>query len=61
LIVSLGRLRRIDAGPEADPIRCRWLRVSLVVISVIQVLMVTILVLIAPVLCGTALRTCTSQ
>jgi hypothetical protein len=61
LIVSLGWLRRIDAGPEADPIRCRWLRVSLVAIPMMQMLMVAILVLIAPALCGTVLRTCTSQ
>ena len=61
LIVSLVRLRQIDAGPEVDPVRSRWLRVSLVAIPVMQVLMVTILVLIAPALCGTTLRSCTSQ
>jgi hypothetical protein len=61
LVVSLGRLRQIDAGPEADPMRSRWLRVSLVAIPVMQVLMVAILVLAAPALCGTFLRTCTSQ
>ena len=61
LIVSLVRLRRIDAGLEGDPIRFRWLRLSLVAIPVMQMVMVTILVLIAPALCGTFLRTCTSQ
>ena len=61
LIVSLGRLRRIDSGPEADPMQRRWLRLSLVAIPVLQMLMLTILVLVAPALCGTALRTCTSQ
>jgi hypothetical protein len=38
----------------------RWLRLSLVAIPVLQVLMVTILVLVAPALCGTTLRNCTS-
>ena len=61
LIVSLLRLRQIEAGPEADPVRSRWLRVSLAAIPLLQVLMVTILVLIAPALCGTILRTCTGQ
>ena len=61
LIVSLGRLRRIGAGPGADPMRRSWLRVSLVAIPILQMLMLTILVLVAPALCGTALRTCTSQ
>jgi hypothetical protein len=60
LIVSLGRLRRIDAEPGADPMQRRWLRLSLVAIPVLQVLMVTILVLVAPALCGTTLRNCTS-
>jgi hypothetical protein len=61
LIVSLLRLRRIGAGVEVDPIRRRWLCVSLVSIPVLQVLMLAILVLVAPALCGTALRTCASQ
>jgi hypothetical protein len=60
LIVSLGRFRRIDAGQGADPMQRKWLRVSLVAIPLLQMLMLTILVLIAPALCGTALRTCTS-
>jgi hypothetical protein len=60
LIVSLGRLRRTDAGPGADPMQRKWLRVSLITIPLLQVLMVSILVLIAPALCGTALRTCTN-
>ena len=61
LIVSLGRFRRADAGRGADPMQRRWLCVGLVAIPVLQVLMVTILVLIAPALCGTVLRTCTGQ
>ena len=60
LIVSLGRFRRTALGPGADPIQQKWLRLSLVAIPLLQMLMLTILVLIAPALCGTALRTCTS-
>jgi hypothetical protein len=60
LIVSLGRLRRTGAGQGADPTQRKWLRVSLIAIPLLQVLMVGILVLAAPALCGTALRTCTN-
>jgi hypothetical protein len=58
LIVSLRRLRRTAPGLRADPMQRRWLRLSLVAIPVLQVLVVTILVLVAPALCGTFLRTC---
>jgi hypothetical protein len=61
LIVSLRWLRRTDPAVPADPIQRRWLRLSLVAIPVLQMLMITILILIAPALCGTVLRTCTSQ
>ena len=61
LIFSLGRLGRTAADPGVYPMPHRWLRLSLVAIPVMQMLMLTILVLIAPALCGTTLRTCTSQ
>jgi hypothetical protein len=60
LIVALGRLRRKDASQAADPMQRKWLRVSLIAIALLQVLVVSILAVIAPALCGTALRVCTT-
>jgi len=61
LIVSLRLFHRTDPGPNVDPMQQRWLRMSLVAIAALQILMVVILVLIAPALCETRIRTCTSS
>ena len=61
LIVSLSLLRRTDPDPNANPMQRRWLRLSLLAIPALQILMITTLVLIAPALCNTGIRTCTDQ
>lgn len=61
LIVSLRLFREADPDPNANPMQRKWFRLSLVAIPVLQVLMVTTLVLVAPALCDTGIRTCSNQ
>jgi hypothetical protein len=58
LIVALHLLRQTDPGQNVDPIKQRWLRVSLVAIMALQILMVVIVALVAPALCETGIRNC---
>lgn len=58
LIVSLRLSRRTHPDLDANPSQRRWLRLSLVAIPALQILFVTTLVLIAPALCDTGIRTC---
>jgi hypothetical protein len=58
LIVSLLLFHRSDPGSQANPIQRKWLHRSLVAIPLLQVLMLGILVLIAPALCGTSMHIC---
>lgn len=58
LIDFLIRLRRTDSDPDADPIQRRWMRVSLVAILPMQVIMLMILIIFAPLLCDLGIRPC---
>lgn len=59
LIVSLRLLSRAESGADTNPVLNKWLKRSVIAISVLQLLMITILVIVAPSLCGTQIRTCT--
>jgi membrane protease YdiL (CAAX protease family) len=59
LIVSLCLLRRKVTDPDINPIRRKWMRLTLIAIPVLQILMITTLLIIAPSLCNTGFRTCT--
>lgn len=61
LIVSLRLSRRTHPDLDANPMQRRWLRLCLVAFSALQIFTVTILVLIAPALCDTGIRTCANQ
>jgi len=61
LIVSLLRFRRTAADPQADPLQRKWLRRCLVAVPLLQMLMLAVLVLLAPALCGAGIRPCSNQ
>jgi hypothetical protein len=58
LIISLRSLRRIASDLNVNPVQGKWLQLSLVAISTLQILMVIILIIIAPALCNTGIRDC---
>jgi len=58
LILSLRSLRRIASDLGVNAVQNKWLQLSLVAISALQILTAVILIIIAPALCNTGIRDC---
>ena len=58
LLLSRAFVRRAVHSLPADDLRRRWLKVGVFAIPVVQLFTVITLVLIAPALCTTAIRSC---
>lgn len=59
LIVSLRSLGQTGSGLDVNLIKNKWLKISFFGITVLQILMIVTLIVIAPSLCETEIRTCT--